>query len=205
VAGPETANNSATAGAMVPLLTLGVPGSGSTAVLLGAFVMYGIQPGPLLFQSRPDLVWGLVNSMYVGNVMLLLLNLPLIGLFVRLLYIPTGILLPLVIVLSTVGIFSVNGNTLELYLCLMFGVLGYVFRKIDIPLAPLVLALVLGGMMEQSFRQAMTLSGGNPKIFVGSVLTISLAALSVFIIGHTVYKALSRKNRLRSSAQTSPT
>jgi putative tricarboxylic transport membrane protein len=205
VAGPETANNSATAGAMVPLLTLGVPGSGSTAVLLGAFVMYGIQPGPLLFQSRPDLVWGLVNSMYVGNVMLLLLNLPLIGLFVRLLYIPTGILLPLVIVLSTVGIFSVNGNTLELYLCLMFGVLGYVFRKIDIPLAPLVLALVLGGMMEQSFRQAMTLSGGNPKIFVGSVLTISLAALSVFIIGHTVYKALSRKSRLRSAAQTSLT
>ena len=205
VAGPETANNSATAGAMVPLLTLGVPGSGSTAVLLGAFVMYGIQPGPLLFQSRPDLVWGLVNSMYVGNVMLLLLNLPLIGLFVRLLYIPTGILLPLVIVLSTVGIFSVNGNTLELYLCLMFGVLGYVFRKIDIPLAPLVLALVLGGMMEQSFRQAMTLSGGNPKIFVGSVLTISLAALSVFIIGHTVYKALSRKSRMRSSAKTSLT
>jgi putative tricarboxylic transport membrane protein len=205
VAGPETANNSATAGAMVPLLTLGVPGSGSTAVLLGAFVMYGIQPGPLLFQSRPDLVWGLVNSMYVGNVMLLLLNLPLIGLFVRLLYIPTGILLPLVIVLSTVGIFSVNGNTLELYLCLMFGVLGYVFRKIDIPLAPLVLALVLGGMMEQSFRKAMTLSGGNPKIFVGSVLTISLAALSVFIIGHTVYKALSRKSRLRSAAQTSLT
>jgi len=205
VAGPETANNSATAGAMVPLLTLGVPGSGSTAVLLGAFVMYGIQPGPLLFQNRPDLVWGLVNSMYVGNVMLLLLNLPLIGLFVRLLYIPTGILLPLVIVLSTVGIFSVNGNTLELYLCLMFGVLGYVFRKIDIPLAPLVLALVLGGMMEQSFRQAMTLSGGNPKIFVGSVLTISLGALSVFIIGHTVYKALSRKSRLRSAAQSAVT
>jgi putative tricarboxylic transport membrane protein len=204
VAGPETANNSATAGAMVPLLTLGVPGSGSTAVLLGAFVMYGIQPGPLLFQNRPDLVWGLVNSMYVGNVMLLLLNLPLIGLFVRLLYIPTGILLPLVIVLSTVGIFSVNGNTVELYLCLMFGVLGYVFRKIDIPLAPLVLALVLGGMMEQSFRQAMTLSGGNPKIFVGSVLTISLAALSVFIIGHTMYKALSSKNRIRSSAQIPP-
>jgi len=174
-------------------------------VLLGAFVMYGIQPGPLLFQNRPDIVWGLVNSMYVGNVLLLLLNLPLIGLFVRLLYIPTGILLPLVIVLSTVGIFSVNGNTLELYLCLMFGVLGYVFRKIDIPLAPLVLALVLGGMMEQSFRQAMTLSGGNPKIFVGSVLTISLGALSVFIIGHTVYKALSRKSRLRSAAQSAVT
>lgn len=193
VAGPETANNASTAGAMVPLLTLGVPGSGSTAVLLGAFVMYGIQPGPLLFQSRPDLVWGLVNSMYVGNVMLLLLNLPLIGLFVRLLYIPTGILLPLVLVLSTIGIFSVNGNTIELYLCLLFGVLGYIFRKVDIPLAPLVLALVLGGMMEQSFRQAMTISSGNPQIFVNSTLTISLASLSLLVIVTTFIKALLRK------------
>jgi putative tricarboxylic transport membrane protein len=195
VAGPETANNAATAGAMVPLLTLGVPGSGSTAVLLGAFVMYGIQPGPMLFATRPDLVWGLVNSMYVGNVMLLLLNLPLIGLFVRLLYIPTGILLPLVLVLSTIGIYSVNGNTLELYLCLMFGVLGYLFRKVDLPLAPLVLALVLGGMMEQSFRQSMTISGGSTQIFFGSVLTMVLATVAVFILALTFYKALTRKPR----------
>jgi len=193
VAGPETANNAATAGAMVPLLTLGVPGSGSTAVLLGAFVMYGIQPGPLLFQSRPDLVWGLVNSMYVGNVMLLILNLPLIGLFVRLLYIPTGILLPLVLVLASVGIYAVNGNIVELYLCLLFGVLGYAFRKIDIPLAPLVLALVLGGMMEQSFRQAMTISGGNPKIFVSSGLTIGLAVISVLVLAVKFSKVISRR------------
>jgi putative tricarboxylic transport membrane protein len=193
VAGPETANNAATAGAMVPLLTLGVPGSGTTAVLLGAFVMYGIQPGPLLFQSRPDLVWGLVNSMYVGNVMLLLLNLPLIGLFVRLLYIPTGILLPLVLVCSTIGIFSVNGNTVELYICLLFGVLGYVFRKVDIPVAPLVLALVLGGTMEQSFRQAMTISSGSPQIFVNSAVTMTLAALSVLVIGLPLIKAALRK------------
>jgi putative tricarboxylic transport membrane protein len=195
VAGPETANNAATAGAMVPLLTLGVPGSGSTAVLLGAFVMYGIQPGPMLFATRPDLVWGLVNSMYVGNVMLLLLNLPLIGLFVRLLYIPTGILLPLVLVLSTIGIYSVNGNTLELYLCLMFGVLGYLFRKVDLPLAPLVLALVLGGMMEQSFRQSMTISGSSPQIFFGSALTMTLATIAAFILALTFYKAVTRKPR----------
>ncbi|MES2977520.1 MAG: tripartite tricarboxylate transporter permease [Pseudomonadota bacterium] len=197
VAGPETANNAATAGAMVPLLTLGVPGSGSTAVLLGAFVMYGIQPGPMLFQNRPDLVWGLVNSMYVGNVMLLLLNLPLIGLFVRLLYIPTGILLPLVVVLSTIGIFSVNGNTVELYLCLLFGVLGYAFRKVDIPLAPLVLALVLGGMMEQSFRQAMTLSSGSPQIFVNSAVTITLAAVCAAIVGMTAFKSFARRRKAR--------
>jgi putative tricarboxylic transport membrane protein len=182
VAGPEAANNASTGGAMVPLLTLGVPGSGSTAVLMGAFIMYGIQPGPLLLQNRPDLVWGLVDSMYIGNVMLLILNLPLIGLFVRLLYIPTGILLPLIISISTIGIYAGNGNVLELYLALFFGVLGYVFRKVDIPAAPLVLSLVLGGVMEQSFRQAMTISGGDTSIFMSSGICITLLVLTAFAI-----------------------
>jgi putative tricarboxylic transport membrane protein len=182
VAGPESANNSDTAGAMVPLLTLGIPGGGATAVMLGAFIMYGIQPGPLLFQNRPDLVWGLVDSMYVGNVMLLILNLPLIGLFVRLLYIPGGILMPLIMAISTIGIYAINGNPVELYIGLMFGVLGFIFRKVDIPVAPMVLSLVLGGMMEQSFRQAMTISGANPKIFVGSAICLVLLALSVLSV-----------------------
>jgi putative tricarboxylic transport membrane protein len=182
VAGPESANNSDTAGALVPLLTLGVPGGGATAVMLGAFIMYGIQPGPLLFQNRPDLVWGLVDSMYIGNIMLLILNLPLIGLFVRLLYIPAGILYPLIVTISAIGSFGINGSVLDLYLLLFFGVVGYVFDKVDIPVAPLVLSLVLGGMMEQSFRQAMTISGGSPAIFVGSGITITLLALSVISI-----------------------
>ena len=182
VAGPEAANNADTAGAMVPLLTLGVPGGGATAVLLGAFIMYGIQPGPLLFQNRPDLVWGLVDSMYVGNVMLLILNLPLIGIFVRLLYIPSGILYPLIVSISVIGAYAINGSMTDLYLILFFGVVGYVFDKVDIPVAPLVLSLVLGGMMEQSFRQAMTISGGNPQIFVGSVITVSLVVLSVISV-----------------------
>src|SRR6185436_14931073 len=148
VAGPEAANNADTAGALVPLLTLGIPGGGATAVMLGAFIMYGIQPGPLLFQNRPDLVWGLIDSMYVGNVMLLILNLPLIGIFVRLLYIPIGILYPLILAISTIGVYAINGNPVELYFGLVFGVMGYVFRKLDIPLAPMVLSLVLGGIME---------------------------------------------------------
>ena len=180
VAGPEAANNSDTAGALVPLLTLGIPGGGATAVMLGAFIMYGIQPGPLLFQNRPDLVWGLVDSMYIGNIMLLILNLPLIGLFVRLLYIPGGILMPLILAIATIGIYALNGNPVELYMLLLFGIMGYVFRKIDIPVAPLVLALVLGDMMEQSFRQAMTISGGNPAILVGSTICLVLVGLSVF-------------------------
>jgi putative tricarboxylic transport membrane protein len=201
VAGPETANNGASTGAMVPLLTLGVPGSGSTAVLLGAFIMFGIQPGPMLFQTRPDLVWGLVNSMYVGNVMLLLLNLPLIGLFVRLLYIPTGILLPIILAITAIGVFALNNNTVELYFCLLFGVMGYVFRKIDIPLAPIVLAVVLGGLMEQSFRQAMTISGGELTIFVGSPITIGLAIIGIVILVSTFYGTISRKYK-KNSAET---
>jgi putative tricarboxylic transport membrane protein len=182
VAGPEAANNADTAGALVPLLTLGIPGGGATAVMLGAFIMYGIQPGPLLFQNRPDLVWGLVDSMYIGNLMLLILNIPLSGRVVRLLYIPGGILMPLILAISAIGIYAINGNAVELYFGLLFGAAGYVFRKVDIPLAPLILSLVLGGIMEQSFRQAMTISGGNPKIFVGSPICVTLVALSIISI-----------------------
>jgi putative tricarboxylic transport membrane protein len=182
VAGPESANNSDTAGALVPLLTLGIPGGGATAVLLGAFIMYGIQPGPLLFQTKPDLVWGLVNSMYIGNVMLVILNLPLIGLFVRLLYIPQGILYPLIVAISAIGAYAINGSTMDLWLILAFGVIGYVFDKTGIPVAPLVLSLVLGGMMEQSFRQAMTISGGDLKIFYGSTITVVLLVMSVISV-----------------------
>lgn len=182
VAGPESANNSDTAGALVPLLTLGVPGGGATAVMLGAFIMYGVQPGPLLFQSRPDLVWGLIDSMYVGNVMLLILNLPLVGLFVRLLYIPQGILYPLIVAISAIGAYAINGSTVDLWLILIFGIVGYVFGKVDIPVAPLVLSLVLGGIMEQSFRQAMTISGGSVKVFYGSTITVILLVMSVISV-----------------------
>jgi len=182
IAGPESANNSCIGGAMAPLLTLGLPSSATTAVLLSAFIMYGIQPGPLLLQKEPALVWGLVDSMYVGNVMLLILNLPMVPIFVRLLYIPTGILLPLVIAISTIGIYAMNGNVVELFIVLFFGVLGYAFRKVDIPTAPLVLALVLGGMMEQAMRQALTLSDGNPTIFISSGISITLLALAVLAI-----------------------
>jgi len=182
VAGPEAANNSDTAGAMVPLLTLGVPGGGTTAVLLGAFIMHGIQPGPLLFQNRPDLVWGLINSMYIGNIMLLILNLPLIGLFVRLLYIPSGILYPLIIAISVIGTYAINGSMFELYLILFFGVVGYLFDKVQIPVAPLVLSLVLAGIMEQSFRQALTISDGNLSTFVNSGISATLVMMSILSI-----------------------
>lgn len=200
VAGPEAANNASTGGAMVPLLTLGVPGSGSTAVLLAAFIMYGLQPGPLLFEKRPDLVWGLIASMYIGNLVLLILNLPLVGVFVRLLYIPIGLLLPMVISISAIGIFAVNGNIFELYLALGFGVVGYVFRKMAIPVAPLVLSLVLGGMMEQSFRQAMTISGADPGVFVRSPICIVLLVASAIALSIPFIAPLLRRFALSRAA-----
>jgi putative tricarboxylic transport membrane protein len=120
--------------------------------------------------------------MYIGNVMLVILNLPLIGLFVRLLYIPTGILYPLIVAISAIGIYAINGDVVELYFMLFFGVVGYIFDKVDIPVAPLVLSVVLGGMMEQSFRQAMTISGGHVSVFVGSGITVTLVVLSVISI-----------------------
>ncbi len=202
VAGPEAANNADTAGAMVPLLTLGVPGGGATAVMMGAFIMHGIQPGPLLFQNRPDLVWGLIDSMYIGNLMLLVLNLPLIGLFVRLLYIPSGILYPLIVAISVIGTYAINGSMVELYLVLAFGVAGYVFEKAEIPVAPLVLSLVLAGIMEQSFRQAMTISDGSMAIFARSGISLTLLAMAFASV--VLPFVLPRLQRRRTSTRTTP-
>jgi putative tricarboxylic transport membrane protein len=179
VAGPESANNAASTGAMVPLLTLGVPGSGSTAIIMAAFIMYGIQPGPLLFQNHPDLVWGLVDSMYVGNIMLLILNLPLVGLFARLVYLPAGLLLPCILAIAAVGVYATDFDVFSLYIAFGFGLVGYVFESLKIPLAPMVLSLVLGGTMEQSFRRALTISSGDPTIFVGSITSIVLIAMAL--------------------------
>jgi putative tricarboxylic transport membrane protein len=168
VAAPEAATNADTCGAFVHLLALGVPGSGSTAMIMGAFIMYGIQPGPMLFTTHPDLVWGLIASMYLGNMMLVVLNLPLVGLFARVLYVPPGILLVIILGIASAGVYSFNGDVFDLYMALGFGVLGYAFRKLDIPKAPLIFGLILGHIIEQSFRQAMTISSGDPTIFLKS-------------------------------------
>jgi putative tricarboxylic transport membrane protein len=179
VAAPEAANNASTGGAFVPLLTLGIPGSGSTAVLLGAFILFGIQPGPELFANRPDLVWGLVDSMYLGNVILLILNLPLIGIFVRLLYTPPGMLMSIIIGVATIGVYSLRTNVVDLYCLVFFGAVGYIFKKLKVPLAPLILSLVLGDMMEQSLRQAMTLSMGKLSYLVSSPISSILLIMAV--------------------------
>ncbi len=165
VAGPESANNASTGGAMVPLLTLGIPGSGTTAIMLGALMMFGLQPGPLLFQKNPDFVWGVIASMYIGNVMLLIMNIGCIPLFVKILKIPNFLLMPLIIVFSTVGVYSVDGNIFDVWMLYVFGIVGYFMKKFDMPPAPVVLSVVLGPMVERALRQSLTMSLGSYDIF----------------------------------------
>lgn len=179
VAGPESANNAASAGAFVPMLALGVPGSSTTAVMLGAFYMLNIDPGPLLFIKRPDVVWGLIAALYIGNVMLLILNLPLIGIFVKILHMPMRILLPLIIVVSVTGVYLSDGLVLSLVFLSFFGVVGYYMRRHDFPLAPVILGVVLGGSMERSFRQSMIMSGGDIATFLDRPIVLAFLALSV--------------------------
>ena len=198
VAGPEAANNAASMGSMVPLLSLGIPGSNATAVMLGGLIMYGLQPGPLLFQTQPELVWGLVASMYFGNVILLILNLPLVKLFVRIIDVPQRVLLPLVIALSFVGVYSVNSSVVDLALLVGFGVLGYVLRKVRIPAAPLVMGVVLGSLLEESMRQALAISGGSARVFVSRPLAVGFFAAAMLVLVLSLWT--NRRNRLPISA-----
>ncbi len=179
VAAPEAANNAAAGGAMVPMLTLGVPGSGTTAVLLGALMMFNVTPGPLIFQNRPEVVWGLIASMYIGNLMLLVLNLPLVGVFARILAIPRWFLVPAIATLSFVGVYAVNNSGFDLLFMTGIGVWGYLMRKFGFPLAPMILGLVLGRLMEVNLRRALAISGGDWSILFSSPIANALWALAV--------------------------
>ena len=178
VAAPETADNAAQIGNLVPMLSLGIPGSGTTAVLLGALLMYNITPGPLLFEQRPDVAWGLIASMYIGNAMLLLLNLPLVGIFARLLTVPAWVLYPGVLALSFAGVYAASNSAFDLLLAIGFGVMGWVFRKMAIPLVPIVLGFVLGRMLEDNLRRAMSLSDGDVWALLGSPTCLILWAMT---------------------------
>jgi putative tricarboxylic transport membrane protein len=182
VAGPESANNAAVAGSMIPLLSLGIPSNPVTALLLGALVIQGIQPGPLFITQRPDLFWGVVASMYVGNVFLLLLNLPLIGLWVQVLRVPYRVLFPIVLLLSVVGTYSANKNIFDLWVMLGFGIGGYVLRKLEYDLAPFVLAFVLAPLLEQSLRQSLVMSPDGAIIFAKRPVTALLLGASTVLV-----------------------
>jgi putative tricarboxylic transport membrane protein len=188
VAAPEAANNSAATGAMVPMFALGLPGSNTTAVMLGALVMFGLRPGPALFETNPDFVWTVIASMFIGNLILLVMNLPLVGLFAKLLKVPYAVLYPVILALCIAGVYSQSNSETDLWLAASFGVLGYFMRKYDYPAAPLILGLVLEPMFENSLRQMMTLSHGSlmplfERPIALSILLVLAIAMAIPLLG----------------------
>ena len=174
VAAPEAANNASASGSFVPMLTLGVPGSGTTAVMVGALSLYNITPGPALFTQQPELVWGLIASLFVCNVILLLINIPLVGVFTKVLQLPNWLLAPGILAVSAVGVYAVHATTFDLMLMAGFGVVGYLLRKSGVPMAPLILGFVLGDLMEQNLRRALSITNGEPGILFESPISIGL-------------------------------
>jgi putative tricarboxylic transport membrane protein len=178
VAAPESANNAASGGAMIPLLTLGIPGSGTTAILMGALMMYNIQPGPLLFEDHPQVAWGLIASMFVGNVMLLVLNMPLVRVFAKIIQTPKKYLIPFIIAISIFGVYAVQVSVYDLFLLLGCGLFGYFLSKNDYPIAPLVLGLVLGPMIENNLRRALTISNGDYGILFSRPMSLTFLIIT---------------------------
>jgi putative tricarboxylic transport membrane protein len=192
VAAPEGANNSETGGALVPLLTLGIPGSNSTAMLLAALTLWGMKPGPLLIPEHPEIFWGLVASMYIGNVFLVILNLPLIPLFAQLLRVPYYVLYPIILGISFIGVYVINNSIFDLWMLAFFGLLGYALRKLDFPAAPLILALVLGIRAEESFRQSLTMSQGSMSIFVNRELSLIMLLVAAALLLMPLFRGARR-------------
>jgi putative tricarboxylic transport membrane protein len=196
VAGPETANNAAAGGSFVPLLVLGIPPNAVMAVLLGALIIQGVAPGPTLISDHPDIFWGVIASMYVGNAMLLLLNLPLIGMWVKVLKVPYGILMPLILLFCLIGSFSLNNNIYDVVIMLIFGIVGYILRKFEYEEAPLVLAFILGPIMETAFRRSLIMSDGKFSIFWTrpiSAVALIIAVLLFISTGLSLYRKSKEK------------
>jgi TctA family transporter len=193
VAAPEAANNADAQCKFIPMLTLGLPASGVMALMLGALTIQGIQPGPEVMTQRPDLFWGLIASMWLGNLMLVVLNLPMIGLWVKLLQVPYRMLFPAIMAFSAIGIYSVNTSSVEIYLTAAFGVFGFVAVRLGFPLAPMLLGFVLGPMMEEHLRRAMLMAGGDPTIFVKRWISLAFILATVAILAAMVVPAVRRR------------
>ncbi len=193
VAGPETANNAASESAMIPFLGLGIPTGPAPAVMMIALLIHGIRPGPLFISEQPQVFWGLIASMYIGNVILLILNLPLVGIFVNLLRVPFRILFPIILLICLVGTYSVNSSVVELVILLVFGVLGYIFRKLEFDIAPFILAMIIGPTMEMAFRQSLMRSAGSFSIFFKSPISCTLIVLSCLLFFWNIYRAVRPK------------
>jgi TctA family transporter len=182
VAGPESANNADAQCKFIPMLTLGIPASGTMALMLGALMIYGITPGPQVMTDKPDLFWGLIASMWIGNVMLLVLNLPLIGMWVSLLKLPYRLLFPAIMVFSAIGIYSVNNSSFDIYLMAIFGILGIIWRMLDCSPVPMMLGFVLGPMVEENLRRTLQVSRGDPSVFVTRPISLAFIVATILIL-----------------------
>lgn len=200
VAAPEAANNSAANGSFVPMLTLGVPGSGTTAVMMGALALYNITPGPALFTQQPDLVWGLIASMFVANVILLLMNIPMVGVFIKVLSVPNWLLVPGIVAVSSVGVYALHATTFDLILMAVLGFVAYLLRKQGIPMAPLILGFVLGDMMEQNLRRALSISNGDIGILVQSPVSVGLWIAAALMLAVPVALRMMAKHKQKATA-----
>jgi TctA family transporter len=193
VAGPESANNADAQCKFIPTLTLGIPASAVMALMLGALTIQGIAPGPQVMTQKPDLFWGLVASMWIGNLMLVLLNLPLIGLWVTMLKVPYRMLFPAIMAFSCIGIYSVNNSAFELYLTALFGIIGFMWMKLECPPAPMLLGFVLGPLMEENLRRALLISRGDPTVFVTRPISLGFMIATALIIIIMVLPAVKSK------------
>ncbi len=206
VAGPEAANNASAGGALAPLLSFGLPTSATAAMMLAAFQQYGLQPGPTLFAQNPDLVWGMIASLYIANVMLLLLNLPLVGIWVKVLQVPKPWLFAGILLLSTLGTYTVNNNVIDLVLLWLIGIVGFFMRVLGIPVAPAVIGLILGPMAEVQFRRALAISQGDPSVFVTHPISAALlGAAVVAVVGPALLRAVRRRGSSRADQKISAT
>jgi putative tricarboxylic transport membrane protein len=196
VAGPETANNAAAGGSFVTMMALGIPPNAIMAILLAALIVHGVTPGPLLMSQHPEIFWGVIASMYVGNIMLVILNLPLIGLWVKILKVPYRMLMPLILLCCLIGAYSTGNNAMDVVIMIIFGVVGYVLRKVGYELAPLILALILGPLMETNFRNSLTLSDGSLLIFLTRPISVTFLAISALLLLSTGFSSY-RKTKTR--------
>ena len=195
VAGPETANNAGAGGAFVPMLALGIPPTAVMALLLSALIIHGVTPGPLLLKQHPEIFWGVIASMYMGNLALLVLNLPLVGLWVQVLKIPSKLLLPLILLICLAGVYTINNNVTDIVVMTIFGVAGYILRRAGYELAPLIMALVLGPLMETNWRSALILSDGSLSIFVTRPISVTCLVISVLLLLSTAFTTYRRAKK----------
>ncbi|TON73941.1 tripartite tricarboxylate transporter TctA, partial [Vibrio parahaemolyticus] len=190
---PESANNAASSGSFVPLLTLGIPGSGTTAIMLGALIAYGIQPGPRLFVEHPDVFWSVIISMYFGNIVLVILNLPLIPYISKLLAVPRTVLLPMILFFSITGVYLVSFNTMDVFVMLLVAMAAIALRLANFPLAPLLLGFILGGLMEENLRRALMISDGELSFLWERPITLTFTVLAVLVLGSPLFVKLFQK------------